>query len=71
VITYVITNGVVVCFYFTDVGGKACCGAGLECRYDRAKEFSVGVLVHGVGTSDVLVDESGGAYDDGHGGRVA
>jgi hypothetical protein len=45
----------------TDVDSKACCGAGLECRYDRAKRFSVWILLHGVGIPDVLVDESEGA----------
>jgi hypothetical protein len=30
----------------------------LERRYDREEYFSMGVLSHGVGTADVLVDGS-------------
>jgi hypothetical protein len=65
------THRVLVCFYLSNVGGEAGYVAGLECRYDRGNDFSVGVLVHGMGAADVQVDESEGASVVGHQGRVA
>jgi cyanate lyase len=60
-----------VCFYRYNVGGEAGYIAGLECRCDRGNDFSVGVLVHGVGAADVQVDEYEGASVVGHQGGVA
>jgi hypothetical protein len=70
VISFVITQRVVSSFCFTDVCGEACYGAGLERRYDRGEYFSMGVLSHGVGAADVLVDGSEEARVIGQEGRV-
>jgi hypothetical protein len=58
-------------FYFADVCGDACCGAGLECGSDRAEYFSVGVLSYAVGTADVFMDETEGARAIGQEGMTA
>jgi hypothetical protein len=50
-----------VCSCFTEMCRHTGRGAGLECRYDKWDYFSVGMWLHGVGATDVLMDEAEGA----------
>jgi hypothetical protein len=53
------------------VCGEARCGVRSECKYDRGEYCFVGVLLHGVETVDVFVNETEVACAVGHEGRVA